>query len=494
METKRINSKKKDIVPKKHIVLKHKKQVLITISIVLGLLILFLGYYFIFEPSITLKGKKVIEISYNKEYKDEGATAKKLGKDITKYLKTKGKVNTQKVGEYKIIYSVKKGIFTIEKERIVKVVDKEKPVLTLTGEDKVSVCPNKEYEELGYTAIDNYDKDITKKVKVEKKDNKVIYTIKDSSNNTVEKERTIVKEDKEKPSIELKGNATMYLTLNTKYSEPGYTANDNCDGDITKNVKIEGAVDSSKIGKYTIKYTVTDNEGSITTKERIITVNSIPQKIAVLNYHFFYDKNTEQCNESICIEINNFRKHLDYLKENNYKTLTMKEFNDWMDKKISIPNKSVLITVDDGAMGTNTHLPKLLKEYNMNATLFLITEWWPLSKYEIGNLEIQSHGNDLHIQNYCKNGSCGYKLQKLTKNELIEDLNKSKTKIGNPIAFCYPFYSYNQTSIDALKETGFKLAFIGGNKKVSQSSNKYLIPRYIIYSNISVSGLKKMLN
>ena len=64
---------------------------------------------------------------------------------------------------------------------------------------------------------------------------------------------------------------------------------------------------------------------------------------------------------------------MSYLRDNGYKTLTMSEFNDWMDGKIEIPEKSVLITIDDGAAGTYTHLPQILNEYQMHATLFLIS-------------------------------------------------------------------------------------------------------------------------
>ena len=55
----------------------------------------------------------------------------------------------------------------------------------------------------------------------------------------------------------------------------------------------------------------------------------------------------------------------------------MEEFRKWMYGEIEIPSKSILITVDDGAMGTGKHngnkLNPLLEEYHMNATLFLIT-------------------------------------------------------------------------------------------------------------------------
>lgn len=215
------------------------------------------------------------------------------------------------------------------------------------------------------------------------------------------------------------------------------------------------------------------------------------QEIAVLNYHFFYDQNTESCNESICLEKRKFREQLQFLKDNNFKTLTMQELNDWLDGKIELPSKSVLITIDDGAMGTDTHLPELLNEYDFNATLFLISGWWPLSKYTVGNLEIQSHGHELHHNNFCKNGKCGVKGLLLSEEEIISDLEISKQTIGSPIAFCYPFYAYNKTFVNAVKKE-FSLAFIGGNKKMIRGGDKYKIPRYVIYKNTSLESFQKM--
>ena len=239
-----------------------------------------------------------------------------------------------------------------------------------------------------------------------------------------------------------------------------------------------------------------------TSKERIMDMlNGVKyienpiQEVAVLNYHFFYDEAKGDCTESICISMTDFRKQLDYLKENNFKVLTMQEFNDWMDGKIEFDQKSVLITIDDGAAGTFDLLPAILEEYQMPATLFLISGWWPVSRYSSSSyLEIESHGHDLHHNHYCINDRCGYKTLLLSKEELKADLNTSIKTIGSQLAFCYPFYQTNTTLVEAVKESGFSLAFVGGNKKATRKSNKYYVPRYIIYKNTSLASFKNMVN
>lgn len=217
------------------------------------------------------------------------------------------------------------------------------------------------------------------------------------------------------------------------------------------------------------------------------------QKIAVLNYHFFYDSSLgESCNESICLEVKNFREQLDYLKNNGYKTLKIEEFKAWMYGEMDLPEKSVLITIDDGAMGTGRHnghkLIPILEEYNMTATLFLIAGWWNIENYQSPNLQIQSHTYDMH-----QYGSCG-KGQAVcaTKEELVEDLKKSLQIIGDNTSFCFPFYNYSNTAIQGVKDVGFKLAFIGGNRKATRNDDKFKIPRYPIYKNTTMQQFISM--
>ena len=217
--------------------------------------------------------------------------------------------------------------------------------------------------------------------------------------------------------------------------------------------------------------------------------------VAVLNYHFFYDAATEACNESICISTENFRKQLDYLKNNGYKTLTMQEFYDWKTGKLNLSQKAVLITVDDGAMGTDTHLPAILEEYQMHASLFLITGWWDISKYQKNQyLEIYSHGDELHHNNYCAGSNCGYKPLLLSKEEIVADLNLSLSKGVGKLAFCYPFYQTSKTLEAALKEVGIPLAFAGGNKKATRSVSNYYIPRYVVYKGTSLNQFINMIS
>lgn len=259
---------RKDIKKKK----KSSKKLIILIIILILLIIAFISLHLI-TPKIELNGKNEIEIPYGSSYKEKGATAKYFGSDLTKKIKITNNIDTKKIGTYEVVYEVKNSIYNIKKIRTVRVVDKIKPIITLKGEKEVDVCPNKNYKEIGYTAIDEYDGDLTHEVKVTTKDDKVTYSVKDSSGNSYSITRKINKIDRTKPSITLKGNSTVYLTPDQTFTEPGYTATDNCSGDLTSKVVVTGTVKSKIKGTYTLTYEVTDNSNNKTTIKRKVIIS-----------------------------------------------------------------------------------------------------------------------------------------------------------------------------------------------------------------------------
>lgn len=235
---------------------------------------------------------------------------------------------------------------------------------------------------------------------------------------------------------------------------------------------------------------------AVASPKTLPSLNAKATNIAVLNYHFFY-ANGESCGSSICLNIDRFREQLEFLKQNQYKTLTMEEYRAWMYGEIELPARSVLITVDDGAMGTGRHngnkLIPLLEEYHMHATLFLISGWWAKDNYISNYLDIESHTHDMHTEGFCSGVTRGAQLLCSSKEQVLADLKLSIATIGSSTAFCFPFYAYNNEAIASIKEVGFKLAFVGGNVKSNRGNDKYKIPRYPIYDNTSLNEFINMI-
>lgn len=374
----------------------------------------------------------------------------------------------------------------------------------LNGDEIISLEYGSTYNELGATAT--YDKkdtalEITGQVDNEKIGTYEITYIAKYKKAKKHVTRTIKIEDTVSPTITLNGEKQVNLYVGSTYNDPGIKAIDNYDKDITDKVTITNNIDINTPGTYEIIYTSTDTSGNTTQEKRtIIYQNKIEnQKVAVLNYHFFYDSSIgEVCNESICEDVKDFKEQLNYLRDNGFTTLTIEQFKSWMYNESPIPEKSVLITIDDGAMGTGLHngnkLIPILEEYKMHATLFLITGWWDINNYKSDYLDIESHTNDMHTGNLCQNQTRGAQLLCSSNDDVMNDLKKSIEITSSNTAFCFPFYAYNETAIKQVQESGFKLAFIGGSYKATQNTNKYKIPRYPIQKTDSITKFANIVN
>ena len=242
--------------------------------------------------------------------------------------------------------------------------------------------------------------------------------------------------------------------------------------------------------KYYVEY---DNKllyvKSNEVKETIYNLNSsseVTSKIAVVLYHYVYgDYNKSECtNTIICHSIAQVRSHFEYLKENNYYTVSMKELDLWIDKKIQLPKNSVTITIDDGWFVDEMKL--LLEEYKFHGTLFLITSLVPANAYKSDYLEIHSHTHNMHYVGKCSGGQ-GSPIKCLPENEILTDLKTSREKLNNTTYFSWPFYEYNDYSMKLLKQAGFTMAFKGGTNKATQGIDKFLVPRITMHNTTTVN-------
>ena len=80
--------------------------------------------------------------------------------------------------------------------------------------------------------------------------------------------------DTEKPVITLTGKNPDSLKINTTYVEPGFSANDNKDGNITANVVRTSGIDNTKVGTYLVTYKVSDLAGNKDSVTRTVIVYS----------------------------------------------------------------------------------------------------------------------------------------------------------------------------------------------------------------------------
>ena len=265
------------------------------LTIIISLLILgfiifrYISVNYYSVPELSLIGDKTVSIVVNTEYKDLGAKATIKGIDITDRIKIDNKVDNKKIGQYEVKYTVTnpKGLQKRTITRKVLVKDTIPPVISLTSGNLYQVSYAKEFIEPGYKAIDNLDGDITSKVKVEGSVNTkklgtytLTYTVKDSSLNETKVTRDVVVVDNISPSLTLNGSNVINISTGGSYSEAGYKAIDNLDGDITNKVSVSNGVNSSVAGVYYVTYYVTDSSGNEAYVVRTVYVGTEEERTA----------------------------------------------------------------------------------------------------------------------------------------------------------------------------------------------------------------------
>ncbi len=85
------------------------------------------------------------------------------------------------------------------------------------------------------------------------------------------------------PVINLNGANPMTLALNATFNDPGATASDNVDGDISSTIDTQSNVNTAIAGRYEVIYKVSDSSGNTTEKKRVVIVDeaATPDNIVI---------------------------------------------------------------------------------------------------------------------------------------------------------------------------------------------------------------------
>ncbi len=138
----------------------------------------------------------------------------------------------------------------------------------------------------GATATDDKDGDLTSKIETSgnvdtKKAGtyKITYTVKDSSGNVATVTRTVIvkgngSDDTSTPQITLNGEKEIKIKIGETFTDPGATATDSVDGDLTSKIIKTGTIDTNIAGEYIITYTVKNSTGKEASATRKVIVEA----------------------------------------------------------------------------------------------------------------------------------------------------------------------------------------------------------------------------
>lgn len=226
--------------------------------------------------------------------------------------------------------------------------------------------------------------------------------------------------------------------------------------------------------------------------------------LAILGYHNIVSdeqKANEYKNDIYSMSLSKFEKQMACLYEQGYHTLTLDEVYDWYYNNKEIPEKSVVITFDDGRSSFNKYVKEIMEKYQFHATCFAIGFFTITDPQGTDNLSKEDMVDDDYVSYYSHSfnmhSTCGLlkkKIETMSKEEIEQDFDANQGLI-DATYFAYPYGRSTKIAREVLVEKQVKLAFgYGQNRKATKQDDPYLLPRFLMYSFMNEEWFKYWLN
>jgi len=230
---------------------------------------------------------------------------------------------------------------------------------------------------------------------------------------------------------------------------------------------------------------------------QIFFFKSYSAKATVLMYHSI---NTNSLFFTVRSE--NFAEQMAYLKNKRFNIISLNQLVELIEEKKLIPQKTIVLTFDDGYKDNYFSAYPILKKYNFPATIFLVPDLigqttrnrqnivfkmldWPQIQemHQSGLIDFQPHS--LTHQ----------KLDRIKSTEVEHEVKESKIIIEEKLNkkcyfFAYPGGNFNEAAIDILKENGFRAALTINNALADRNSDLFKLPRKSINTETSMTQFK----
>ena len=222
-------------------------------------------------------GEDDMTVEYGTDFRDPGVYAVTVGNlfgegERRLDVQTLGSVDSRRLGTYILRYTARYAFEDHSIERRVTVVDTTPPVIELRHVEGYEPSWMTGYAEEGYSAHDAVDGDLTGKVHRVKLDDRVRYTVTDSSGNTISIERPLPNISYQPPKITVLGERDLVMQAGLWYQDAGAMVTDSLGNDLSAYLDVEGGVTPWFAGDYTITYSITSDLGETISDERHVTV------------------------------------------------------------------------------------------------------------------------------------------------------------------------------------------------------------------------------
>lgn len=204
--------------------------------------------------------------------------------------------------------------------------------------------------------------------------------------------------------------------------------------------------------------------------------------------------------DPMAVPVENFRAQMNYFYERGYSTLTLGEFSALVTQG-KVPQKTLVITFDDGYRDNYLCAFPILKHYGFRGTVFLIADFidtndvFPMDKNRNWDnvadedlpltweqvFEMKEYGMEFGSH------TCSHRhLDELPEKEMVKEIVESKRYLEQKLntqvtSFCYPSGRYNQLAKETVCGAGYAAAVVTP-RHAQRNEDFYSLKRVGIYS------------
>lgn len=227
-----------------------------------------------------------------------------------------------------------------------------------------------------------------------------------------------------------------------------------------------------------------------TTPEPSTKANAI-----VLCYHRFEDRPRD----SLAIKPAEFEEQMRSLKDNGFSVIKMQDFLAWRRAEKEIPDKSCVISIDDGYRSGYEVAWPILKKFGYPFTMFIYTNyvkgqpnaggqsisWEELAEMRDAGVDIQSHTVS-HTNLRQKKGKYQQTFptyEDWVRHELVDSKKMLEQQLGISVnCLAYPYGIHSDEIRKIANEAGYEAAFTVYGQRISYNSHADQLGRYAIES------------
>jgi peptidoglycan/xylan/chitin deacetylase (PgdA/CDA1 family) len=224
------------------------------------------------------------------------------------------------------------------------------------------------------------------------------------------------------------------------------------------------------------------------------------QTVPVLSYHHF----AERSGDRMTVARDDFEAQMRLLRDKGYAVVSLEQLADFLEFRGQLPEKAVVITIDDGWRSTYDIAWPILRRYGYPATLFVYTQlvtgsaktlsWEQLREMAAEGLDVECHTVTHRDLARRAEGETLEEHLAAVEREVGESLRVIEQKLGRrPRFLAYPYGSTDATVVAFLRRFDYRGAFTVERAANAFFTSPFRVGRAMIYGDYDLSRFERNL-